>query len=99
MYEHNEKAYKSAVAMMRQYGKATIVYPTGTGKSHITFKLIENHYKAIILYLPIHEVLAHISNLHNEMTIERVTALMRINLKSSSKSRVAVYCSSRSNAA
>ena len=57
MYEHNEKAYKSAVAMMQQYGKAAIVHPTGTGKSHITFKLIENHYKAIILYLPIHEYL------------------------------------------
>ena len=57
LYEHHEKTYKSAVAMMQQYGKATIVHPTGTGKSHITFKLIETHYKAIILYLPIHEYL------------------------------------------
>ena len=57
LYEHNEKAYKSAVAMMQQYGKAAIVHPTGTGKSHITFKLIENRYKAIILCLPIYECL------------------------------------------
>ena len=57
LYEHNEKAYKSAVAMMQQYGKAAIVHHAGTGKSHITFKLIENHYKAIILCLTIHECL------------------------------------------
>lgn len=57
LYEHNEKAYKSAVAMMQQYGKAAIVHHAGTGESHITFELIENHYKAIILYLPIHEYL------------------------------------------
>ena len=57
LYAHNAKAYKSAVAMMQQYGKAAIVHHTGTGKGHITFKLIENHYKAIILYLLIHEYL------------------------------------------
>ena len=43
LYAHNAKAYKSAVAMVQQYGKAAIVHPTGTGKSHITFKLIETH--------------------------------------------------------
>ena len=57
LYAHNAKAYKSAVAMMQQYGKAAIVHHAGTGKSHITFKLIENHYKAIILCLTIHECL------------------------------------------
>ena len=42
LFEHNEKAYKSAVWMMEQYGKAAIVHPTGTGKSFIAFKLIED---------------------------------------------------------
>ena len=32
LFEHNEKAYKSAIQMMEQYGKAAIVHPTGTGK-------------------------------------------------------------------
>ena len=29
--------------MMEQYGKAAIVHPTGTGKSYIAFKLIEDN--------------------------------------------------------
>ena len=40
LFEHNEKAYHTAVQMMEQYGKAAIVHPTGTGKSYIAFKLI-----------------------------------------------------------
>ena len=35
LFEHNEKAYRAAVRMMEQYGKAAIVHPTGTGKSYI----------------------------------------------------------------
>ena len=41
LFEHNEKAYRAAVRMMNQYGKAAIVHPTGTGKSYIAFKLTE----------------------------------------------------------
>ena len=51
LYEHNAKAYKSALAMMQRYGKAAIVHPTGTGKSYIAFKLIEDHPEAAILWL------------------------------------------------
>ena len=43
LFEHNEKAYHAAVRMMEQYGKAAIVHPTGTGKSYIAFKLIEDN--------------------------------------------------------
>ena len=39
LFEHNEKAYHAAVRMMNQYGKAAIVHPTGTGKSHIASKM------------------------------------------------------------
>ena len=39
LFEHNEKAYRAAIRMMEQYGKAAIVHPTGTGKSYIAFKL------------------------------------------------------------
>ena len=35
LFEHNEKAYRAAIRMMEQYGKAAIVHPTGTGKSYI----------------------------------------------------------------
>lgn len=44
LFEHNEKAYRSAVQMMEECGKAAIVHPTGTGKSYIAFKLIEEHH-------------------------------------------------------
>ena len=43
LFEHNEKAYRAAVQMMEECGKAAIVHPTGTGKSYIAFKLIEEH--------------------------------------------------------
>ena len=51
LFEHNEKAYKSAVRMMEQYGKAAIVHPTGTGKSYIAFKLIEDNPEKVVIWL------------------------------------------------
>ena len=51
LFEHNAKAYQAAVKMMQQYGKAAIVHPTGTGKSYIAFKLIEDHSDAVIVWL------------------------------------------------
>ena len=51
LYEHNVRAYKAAVAMLARYGKAAVVHPTGTGKSYIAFKLIEDHPEAIFLWL------------------------------------------------
>ena len=51
LFEHNEKAYHAAVRMMEQYGKAAIVHPTGTGKSYIAFKLIEDTPEATVLWL------------------------------------------------
>ena len=51
LFEHNAKAYQATVKMMQQYGKAAIVHPTGTGKSYIAFKLIEDHPDAVILWL------------------------------------------------
>ena len=51
LFAHNEKAYHAAVRMMEQYGKAAIVHPTGTGKSFIAFKLIEDNPEATVLWL------------------------------------------------
>ena len=42
LYPHNENAYHAALAMLRETGKATVIHPTGTGKSFIGFKLCEN---------------------------------------------------------
>lgn len=51
LYAHNAKAYAAACEMMDKYGKAAIVHPTGTGKSYIAFKLIEDHPNEAIFWL------------------------------------------------
>ena len=51
LFEHNEKAYHVAVRMMEQYGKAAIVHPTGTGKSYIAFKMIEDNPEKVVIWL------------------------------------------------
>ncbi len=51
LFAHNEKAYRAAVNMMDKYGKAAIVHPTGTGKSYIAFKLVEEHPDAVVFWL------------------------------------------------
>ena len=37
--------------MMEQYGKAPVVHPTGTGKSYIAFKLIEDNSEKVVIWL------------------------------------------------
>ena len=43
LFEHNEKAYNSVVAMLEETSKAAVIHPTGTGKSFIGFKLCEDN--------------------------------------------------------
>ncbi len=42
LYEHNQTAYESALAMLAETGKAAVIHPTGTGKSFIGFRLCED---------------------------------------------------------
>lgn len=51
LFEHNQKAYLSAVAMLEQAGKAAIVHPTGTGKSFIAFQRALDQAEKQILWL------------------------------------------------
>lgn len=51
LYEHNTKAYNAVVEMLLRYGKAAVIHPTGTGKSYIAFKLIEDNPDATVLWL------------------------------------------------
>ncbi|GHV39941.1 hypothetical protein FACS189490_04330 [Clostridia bacterium] len=51
LFEHNQKAYESAVSLMEETGKAAIIHPTGTGKSFIGFKLAEENPHAVICWL------------------------------------------------
>ncbi|MBO5239335.1 MAG: Helicase associated domain protein [Lachnospiraceae bacterium] len=43
LYKHNQEAYTKVKATLAEKRKACVVHPTGTGKSYIAFKLIEDH--------------------------------------------------------
>ena len=51
LYPHNETAYRNALQLMEQSGRAAVIHPTGTGKSFIAFKLAEEHPADTILWL------------------------------------------------
>lgn len=51
LFEHNQTAYESAVAMLSETGKAAIIHPTGTGKSFIGFKLCEDNPDKTVCWL------------------------------------------------
>ena len=51
LFAHNQIAYRSALSMLNDTGKAAVVHPTGTGKSFIGFKLAEDHPDASICWL------------------------------------------------
>lgn len=43
LFSHNMQAYRAALDMIGKSSKAAIIHPTGTGKSFIAFKWIEDH--------------------------------------------------------
>ena len=43
LFDHNQTAYRAALELMGRSGKAAVIHPTGTGKSIIAFKLVEDH--------------------------------------------------------
>lgn len=51
LFSHNEKAYRNALKMLSEKGKAAIVHPTGMGKSFIGFKLCEEHPDKTVCWL------------------------------------------------
>lgn len=51
LYAHNQAAYQAALAMLQSKGRAAVIHPTGTGKSFIAFKLIQEHPAACFLWL------------------------------------------------
>ena len=51
LFQHNQKAYEAATALMERAGRAAVIHPTGTGKSLLAFKLAEEHPDSRILWL------------------------------------------------
>ena len=51
LFEHNEGAYRSAVQMLAERGRAAVIHPTGTGKSFIAFRLCADNPDKRIVWL------------------------------------------------
>lgn len=51
LYPHNEKAYAGVKRLLAEKGRAAVIHPTGTGKSYIAFKLVEENASARFLWL------------------------------------------------
>ncbi|WP_102411416.1 Helicase associated domain protein [Beduinella massiliensis] len=51
LFSHNMQAYNAVCQMLDSRGKAAVVHPTGTGKSFIAFKWIEEHPQARVVWL------------------------------------------------
>lgn len=51
LFEHNERAYQAVRTMLADHGRAAVVHPTGTGKSYIAFRLVEENAEKRFLWL------------------------------------------------
>ena len=51
LFKHNEQAYQAVAAMLEEEGMAAVIHPTGTGKSLIAFRLVEEHPSEHFLWL------------------------------------------------
>ena len=51
LFPHNEAAYRCAVSMLAETGKAAVIHPTGTGKSFLAFKLCEEYPDKTVCWL------------------------------------------------
>ena len=51
LYRHNAEAYKRVTVLLSSAGKTAVIHPTGTGKSFIAFKMIEEHPDWRVLWL------------------------------------------------
>ena len=49
LYAHNQAAYEAMVPMLETCCRATVIHPTGTGKSFLASQLIEDHSEARFL--------------------------------------------------
>ena len=56
---HNRQAYDAVTAMLGKASKAAVIHPTGTGKSFIAFKWIEEHAGARFVWLSPSEYIYH----------------------------------------
>lgn len=80
LFSHNRQAYDAVTAMLEKASKAAVIHPTGTGKSFIAFKWIEEHAQERFVWLSPSEYIYH-TQMENVMRtspdfpVERITFL------------------------
>lgn len=67
---HNDKAYTKVKEMFEKGNEAAVIHPTGTGKSYIALKLIEDNPEKKIIYLSPSAAIMH--QLKKNMISEKV---------------------------
>jgi len=77
LYPHQEQAYEAMSRMLEEKGCAAVIHPTGTRKSYLACKLIEEHPKATFLWLAPSESIfrTHLESVRRtnpELSLERV---------------------------
>lgn len=96
LYDHNERAYRAALAMLRETGKAAVIHPTGTGKSFIGFKFCEDFPERRICWLSPSEYIfrAQLENLAADggFVPKNVTFLTYAKLMLMSRDEIAALC-------
>lgn len=95
LFEHNEKAYRAVVSMLEKEGMAAVIHPTGTGKSMIAFKLIEDHPLKHFLWLSPSEYIyqTQLENMHMEFQNVTYLSYSRLtNCKNNFKNFQFDYC-------
>ena len=51
LFEHNKTAYEAALELLDETNRACVIHPTGTGKSFIAFKWVEENPDARFVWL------------------------------------------------
>lgn len=67
LFKHNEDAYRAVETMLEEKQMAAVIHPTGTGKSMIAFKLVEQHPHKHFLWLSPNEYIykTQLENIHS----------------------------------
>ena len=73
LYKHNEDAYRAVETMLEEKQMAAVIHPTGTGKSMIAFKLVEQHPHKHFLWLSPSEYIykTQLENIDTQFSMNR----------------------------
>ena len=94
LFAHNRQAYDAVTAMLHKASKAAVIHPTGTGKSFIAFKWIEEHAGERFVWLSPSEYIYHtqienVTRTEPDFPVESITFLTYARLMMMSDEEIA----------